>query len=216
MASELAAPHGWRPWTWVGVAAGSASVFVAFYIAHVLGLASGPDLTAPSRTGSSGLLLHILGAIEGELPLVLVMCFVWTALIRRSGRERLLLVVGVYLSGLELRPLIADALHTGGHLVGSAYRYPNITAFYATIVYGGLVFAIDRSAIPVGPRRVFGITAFCGMIAGWTFPIWAGYARVPDILGSIAFAATLFALGIALAQFAKVDLVDREELDVEN
>ena len=198
-------------WLWIGIAAGIAVVFLGLFLAHEFKLGGWPSIDESTLPASPAPLFVVLDVIEEWLPSLLVIGVAWVAFARRSGRERLLLILGVYLSGLELRPLISDALHSGNHVAGAIYRYPNTTAFYATIVFGGLVFAIDRSAMLDAPRRTFGIIAFAAMIGGWLFPIWAGYAQVPEVLGSIVLVGMLFALAVALARFAKIEIFARAD-----
>jgi hypothetical protein len=142
--------------------------------------------------------------VNSRVDLVAVILLFWIGFARPRGRERWLLVGGVYLTSLLARSLISDALSAPG-----GYRILDPIAVYSTIAFGGLLFLVDRSALPDAAIRILGTALVLAVIVALVFPVLAGYAIVSDVLASVCFDGMIFSLAVAFAQFNGVDIFRR-------
>jgi hypothetical protein len=148
-------------------------------------------------------------AVLRLVPEVSAIVMVWLALARPGWSDRALWAAAMILTAIELAPVATRAFNP--HALSTATMYPSPLVVGGLIAYGTWLFIVDRSAMPSWRKATLAILCFLGLAVSLVAPIfYYEDVRPIDVIGSLFFAASMCAFGIAAAERFGIDLFRRD------
>jgi hypothetical protein len=151
-----------------------------------------------------------LYTIALALPALLAIAMVWIGFARPQWSDRLMWSAAMVLTSAELTPLASLPFRIEGHGVWPFPHYPSAELVSGFLAYSCLFFVVAPCAAE-GRRIPLAIIGGAALVALIAFAPLTRSIRYIDFAGSLLFAATLFAFGVALAEQLGINLFRREQ-----
>jgi hypothetical protein len=139
------------------------------------------------------------------IPLLSSVVMLWTAFISPRWSDRMLWGAAMTFTALEVAVNLQYCFHQNA--AGALVRtYPKVSAVVGLVGYGSWLLILRENMFSKRIRRVLSALCVLAVLAIVAYPAIYPYGRVIDIVGAVALAGSLFALGIYVADRVGVDL----------
>lgn len=170
------------------------------------------DVVGLLKESSATFQRHFVGALAyrsltGFVPWLGALATLWIAFARPGWSDRYLWSAAMVFTAMELAT-DAQLLFSRHGPSGAEHPYPNPLTVTGLIAYGSWLLIAAREGRPTPAKRALVVLFAIALLFMITFPLFAGYIRWVDIVGSTLFAGACFSAGIFVAQLCGVDLLN--------
>jgi hypothetical protein len=201
-------------WIWF-----SAILFVAFlalgvYSQRVHEAPRSFALLSPLTRGLYGMLVFralipTFDFVIAGIPLLSAVVMLWIAFASPRWSDRTLWGAAMTFTAFVLALNLQYCFHP---IAGEVVRtYPDIAAVVGLVAYGSWLLILRESTLSTAIRRLLSAVCVLAVLAVVGYPLIDPYTRTIDIVGAIALAGALFALGIFVAGRVGVNLLGRTD-----